>query len=259
MFVDSHAHLDSPEFGADRDAVIERARKAGLRYLLVIGGASGLEQMGAALDIAEGHDWIHAAAGIDPHEASKAHDVHFDLLRRLASRPKFLAVGEIGLDYYYDHSPREVQKQVLIRQLDLAHEVKLPIIIHCRDAWPDLRDILRAHWRETGLGGILHCFSGCSEDALELMDWGFLVSFAGNLTFKKADDLRAVAREIPLDRVLTETDCPYLAPVPYRGKRNEPAYVAEVTRELARLHNLSEKAMGHRVVRNFAEFFRLGS
>src|SRR5215472_10094553 len=230
MFVDSHAHLDGPEFDPDRDAVIERARKAGLRYLLVIGGASGLEQMGAALDIAE------------------AHDVHFDLLRRLASRPKFLAVGEIGLDYYYDHSPREVQKQALIRQLDLAHEVKLPIIIHCRDAWPDLRDILRAHWRETGLGGILHCFSGSSEDALELMDWGFLVSFAGNLTFKKANDLRAMAREIPLDRVLTETDCPYLAPVPYRGKRNEPAYVAEVTRELARLHNLSEEAMGHRVI-----------
>ena len=258
QFVDSHAHLDGSEFDADRDAVIERARAAGLRYLLVIGGASGLEQMGAALDIAEGHDWIHAAAGIHPHEASKAQDVHFDLLRRLARQPKFLAVGEIGLDYYYDHSPREVQKQVLNRQLDLAHEIKLPIIIHCRDAWPDLRDILRAHWRDRGLAGILHCFSGRREDALELMDRGFLVSFAGNLTFKKADDLRAVAREIPLDRVLTETDCPYLAPVPYRGKRNEPAYVAEVTRELARLHNLNEEAMGQRVVRNFSEFFGIG-
>jgi TatD DNase family protein len=258
QFVDSHAHLDGSEFDADRDAVIERARAAGLRYLLVIGGASGPEQMGAALDIAETHDWIYAAAGIHPHEASEAEDAHFEHLRRLAREPKFLAVGEIGLDYYYDHSPREVQKHVLIRQLDLAREGKLPVIIHCRDAWPDLRDILRAHWRDTGLGGILHCFSGSSEDAIELMDCGFLVSFAGNLTFKKADDLRAVAGEIPLERLLTETDCPYLAPVPYRGKRNEPAYVAEVARELARLHDLSEEAMGQRVVRNFAEFFRLG-
>jgi TatD DNase family protein len=258
MLVDSHAHLDGPEFDADRDAVIERARAAGLQHLLVIGGASGPEQMGAALDIAETHDWIYAAAGIHPHEASKAQDIHFDLLQRLARQPKLLAVGEIGLDYYYDHSPREIQKKVLIQQLDLARELKLPVIIHCRDAWPDLCDILRVHWRETGLGGILHCFSGSRRDAFELLDWRFLVSFAGNLTFKKADDLRAVASEMPLDRLLTETDCPYLAPVPYRGKRNEPAYVAEVTRELARLRNLSEEAMGQRAVENFAEFFRLG-
>src|SRR5215831_1098380 len=128
MLVDSHAHLDGVEFDADRAAVIERARAAGLRYLLVIGGASGPEQMGAALDIAETHDWIYAATGIHPHEASKAQDAHFDLLRRLARQPKFLAVGEIGLDYYYDHSPREIQRKVLIRQLDLAREVKLPVI-----------------------------------------------------------------------------------------------------------------------------------
>ncbi len=258
MFVDSHAHLDGSEFDADRDAVIERARAAGLCYLLVIGGAGGPEEMGAALTIAERHGWIYAAAGIHPHEASKARDAHFDHLRRLARQLRFLAVGEIGLDYYYDHSPREVQKQVLIRQLDLAREVKLPVIIHCRDAWPDLREIIRAHWRDAGLGGILHCFSGTRQDAFELMDWGFLVSFAGNLTFKKGEDLRAVAREIPVDRLLTETDCPYLAPVPRRGKRNEPAYVVEVTRELARLRNVSEEAMGQRAVRNFAEFFRLG-
>ena len=257
MFVDSHAHLDASEFDADRDGVIERARAAGLRYLLVVGGAGGPEGMGAALDIAESRDWIYAAAGIHPHEASKAQDAHFDHLRRLAHRPKFLAVGEIGLDYHYDHSPREVQKQILIQQLDLAREVKLPIVIHCRDAWPDLRQILRAHWRDAGLGGVLHCFSGSRADAFELMDWGFLVSFAGNLTFRKAEDLRAVAREIPVDRLLTETDSPYLAPAPHRGKRNEPAYVVEVTRELARLHNLTEEALGERAVQNFAEFFRL--
>ncbi len=257
MFVDSHAHLDGSEFDADREAVIERARVVGLRYLLAIGGATGPEEMEASLHIATGRDWIYAAAGIHPHEASKAQDAHFDLLRRLTCEPKFLAVGEIGLDYYYDHSPREVQIDVFIRQLDLAREVRLPIIIHCRDAWADLREIIRAHWRDTGLGGILHCFSGTRADAFQFMDWGFLVSFAGNLSFKKAEDLRTVACEVPLERLLTETDCPYLAPVPHRGRRNEPAYVVEVARELARLRGLAGEEMGERTLRNFAEFFRL--
>ncbi len=257
QFLDSHAHLDGSEFDPDRDAVIERARAAGLRYLLVIGGANGPDDMGSSLSLAEGHDWIYAAAGIHPHEASKAQDVHFDHLRRLARQHKFLAVGEIGLDYYYDHSPREVQQHVLKRQLDLAREVKLPIIIHCRDGWSDLREILRAHWHDAGLGGILHCFSGTRADAFELMDCGFLVSFAGNLTFKKAEDLRAVAREIPVERLLTETDSPYLAPAPYRGKRNEPAYVVEVTRQLGVLHDLDGDQMGLQAVQNFARFFHL--
>ena len=259
QFVDSHAHLDGSEFDADRDAVIERAGTAGLRYLLVIGGGNGPDHLGSALSIAESRDWTYAAAGIHPHEASKVRDAHFDHLRRLARQPKFLAVGEIGLDFYYNHSPREVQQQVLIRQLDLAREVKLPIIIHCRDAWPDLREILRAHWREAGLGGILHCFSGTRADAFELIDWGFLVSFAGNLTFRKAEDLRGVAREIPLDRLLTETDSPYLAPAPHRGKRNEPAHVVEVTRQLAALHGVDEHRMGRQVVQNFEHLFHLSS
>ena len=165
-----------------------------------------------------------------------------------------VAVGEIGLDYYYDHSPRDVQKQVLIRQMELARELKLPIIIHCRDAWADLREVAAAHWKPTGLGGILHCFTGSREDARTFMDWGFLISFAGNLTFKKAENLREVARVIPLDRLLTETDSPYLAPVPYRGKRNEPAYVRGVTQELARLRNLTEEEIARQVLQNFEKF-----
>ncbi len=136
----------------------------------------------------------------------------------------------------------------------LARELKRPIIIHCRDAWADLRDIAGAHWKPAGLGGILHCFTGSLEDARTFLDWGFLVSFAGNLTFKKAEDLRQVARVIPLDRLLTETDSPYLAPVPYRGKRNEPAYVRGVTRELARLRNLTEEELARRVLENFEKF-----
>ena len=274
VLVDSHCHLDDPAFDADRDAVIERARAAGLRYLLSIGGAAGPDHLGSALEIAERHEWVYAAAGIHPHEAAKARDSHFEELRRLASRPKLVAIGEIGLDYYYDHSPRDVQQQVLVRQLELAPDLGLPVIIHCRDAWADLRAIIRAHRapspgtdvRPGGGGdsggeesgrGILHCFTGTREDARELMGLGFMVSFAGNLTFRKAEGLRATAREIPLDRLLTETDSPYLAPVPHRGKRNEPAYVREVTGELARLHGLGEEEMGAHAVRNFARFFNL--
>ena len=256
-FVDSHAHLGDSGFDVDRDAVIERARAAGLRYLLAIGGGTGPDDLGSAVRLAELHDWIYAAVGVHPHEAGHFRDSHFEELRETSRHPKVLAVGEIGLDYHYDHSPRDVQKRVLVRQLELAREVKLPVVIHCRDAWSDLREIGRIHWQSAGLGGILHCFTGSREDAFTFLDWGFLVSFAGNVTFKKADNLRAVAREIPLDRLLTETDSPYLAPVPYRGKRNEPAYVREVSRELAALHHVSQEEMGEQAVRNFTGFFRL--
>jgi TatD DNase family protein len=254
--VDSHCHLDDADFDTDRDVVITRAHEAGLRYLLTIGGASGPDSIAASVPLADAHDWIWTAAGIHPHEASKAEERHFDELRRLARHPKFVAIGEIGLDYYYDHSPRDVQQQVLVQQLELAWELKLPVIIHCRDAWSDLRSLVRSHWQSAGLGGILHCFSGTREDAFELMDAGFLVSFAGNITFKKAENLRAVAREIPLDRLLTETDSPYLAPVPYRGKRNEPAFVVEVTRQLASLRQMSVEDLGRQTLQNFQRFVK---
>jgi len=257
MFVDSHCHLDDAVFDADREDVIARARAAGVRYLMTIGGAAGPDAMGTALKIAESHEGIFAAAGVHPHEASKAEERHFDQLRKWSGHPKFLAVGEIGLDYHYDHSPRETQKKVFIRQLELAREIRLPIVIHCREAWADLGEIIGAHWQASGLGGILHCFSGGREDASRFLDWGFLISFAGNITFKKADDLRAVAQQIPLDSLLTETDSPYLAPVPHRGKRNQPAYVVEVTRALAALHHVSPEEMGSRAVQNFTRFFCL--
>jgi TatD DNase family protein len=166
-----------------------------------------------------------------------------------------LAVGEIGLDYYYDYSPRDVQRQVLIRQMELARELMLPIMIHCRDAWTDLREVVDTHWKAAGLGGILHCFTGSEDDARAFLDWGFMISFAGNLTFKKAENLREVAPLIPLDHLLTETDSPYLAPIPYRGKRNEPAYVRGVVQELARLRNLPEEELALQVLKNFEKFF----
>ena len=254
MLLDSHAHLDDSGFDSDREAVIERARAAGLRYILVAGGGTGPERLDSPLAIAESRDWIFASVGLHPHEARHFTDSFAENILQFARHPKVVAVGEIGLDYYYDHSPREVQKQVLIRQMELAAQLKLPIIIHCRDAWPDLREIALTHWKSTGLAGILHCFSGNTEDARAFLDWGFLISFAGNLTFKKAEALREVARVIPLDRLLTETDSPYLAPVPYRGKRNEPAYVRAVTQELARLHLVSEEELARQVLENFENF-----
>ena len=257
MFIDSHAHLDDTDFDADREAVIASARAAGLRYILAVGGGSGPDNLASPLPIADRYDWIYATVGVHPHEARHWQDAHGEQIRKLAGHPKVIALGEIGLDYYYDHSPPEVQKQVLIRQLELARELGLPIVIHCRDAWSDLAEIIQTHWQSAGRGGILHCFTGAREDAFKFLGWGFLVSFAGNLTFKKAQDLRDVARYIPLDRLLTETDCPYLAPVPHRGKRNEPALVREVTRELAAIRNLSEEEMGQQAIRNFSRFFHL--
>ncbi|HXW15079.1 MAG TPA: TatD family hydrolase [Terriglobia bacterium] len=254
FLVDSHAHLDDTDFDPDRVEVIERARAAGLRYILVAGGGTGPDRLDSPLAIAEHYDWIYASVGVHPHDARRFTDSHAERIRQLAQRPKVVAVGEIGLDYYHDHSPREVQKQVLIRQMELARELDRPIIIHCRDAWADLREIAAAHWKPAGLGGILHCFTGSYEDARTFLDWNFLISFAGNLTFKKAAYLRDVARVIPLDRLLTETDSPYLAPVPHRGKRNEPAYVRAVTQELAQLRKMNEENLARQVLENFEKF-----
>ncbi len=257
MLVDSHAHLDDPGFDPDREAVIERARAAGLRYLLSVGGGQGPGDLASSIGFAESHDWITATVGVHPHEAKHLDEKHLESLRALARHPKVVAIGEIGLDYYYDHSPRETQKQAFILQLELARELRRPVVIHCRDAWSDLREIVAREWASSGFGGILHCFTGSLEDSRAFLDWGFLISFAGIVTFNKSDDLRAVAQKVPLDRLLTETDSPYLAPVPYRGKRNEPAYVREVTRTLAALQKISEEEMGRRAVENFARFFKL--
>ena len=258
FFVDSHCHLDDERFDADREEVIDRARQAGCRYLLTVSGGSGPDDLASGVPIAGSHDWIYTTAGIHPHEAKGAEERHFDLLRRAASEPKVLAIGEIGLDYFYDHSPRETQKQVLIEQLQIARETKLPVIIHCRDAWADLTEIIAGHWAGAGLGGILHCFTGSREEAFKFLDWGFMISFAGNVTFKKAETLREVAREVPLDRLLVETDSPYLAPVPNRGKRNEPVFVLGVVRKVAEVRCMAPEELGTRTGLNFVEFMGLG-
>ena len=257
MLVDSHCHLADHDFDSDRAAVIERARAAGVAYLLCIGGGETPDEFDSALSLATAHDWIYAAAGFHPHEAAKVEERHFERLCETLRKQKVLAVGEIGLDYHYDFSPHDLQGRVLIRQLDIARDEKLPVIIHCREAWADLEEIFKEHGRGLERGGVLHCFSGTMEDASRFMDRGFLVSFAGNVTFKNAEALRAVAREIPLDRLLAETDSPYLAPVPHRGKRNEPAFVADTTRALAELRGANEEEFAARLVRNFTEFFQI--
>ena len=257
FLLDSHAHLDDSQFDADRDAVIDRARAAGVKFLLAVSGGGGPDDLASAVPIAEKHDWIYATAGIHPHEAKRAEERHFEELLVAARHTKVIGLGELGLDYHYDHSPREVQKQVLIRQLEIASELKLPIVIHCREAWEDLTAIIESKWKLSALGGILHCFSGTRDDAFRFLDSGFLISFAGPITFKKAGDLRAIAAGLPLDCLLTETDCPYLAPVPYRGKRNEPAFVRETTQALAVLRNMTVEEMGERALQNFTRLFHL--
>jgi TatD DNase family protein len=256
--IDSHAHLEFPQFDADRPEMLARARAAGISTLLAIGSGSGPSRLDAAIPFAEQHDWIYASVGVHPHEAKLATDEHFQRLDALARHPRVIAWGEMGLDYYYDHSPREVQHAVFRRQLDQARAARLPIVIHCRDAWPDCLAILEECWVSSGLGGIMHCFSGTLEDARRSLEMGFLVSFAGNVTYPKAQNLREVAREVPLDRLLIETDSPFLAPQGMRGKRNEPAFVVEVARTLASVRNLSAPEIAACTADNFRRFFGLG-
>ncbi len=195
--IDSHAHLEFPQFDEDRVAMLERARAVGIEALLAIGSGTGPERLNAAIPFAEEYDWIYATIGIHPHEAQLATEEHFARLDELAKHPRVIAWGEMGLDYYYDHSPREVQQQVFRRQLGQAREAKLPIVIHCRDAWDDCLGLMDQEWKPTGLGGILHCFTGTLAEAQRGLDMGFMISFAGNVTYPKMQHLRDVARELP--------------------------------------------------------------
>lgn len=257
--IDSHAHIDAPQFAEDREAMLERARAAGIKTLLAIGNGPGPDKLDAALPFAEQHDWIYTTVGIHPHEAKDARPAHFEELARLAKRPRVIAWGEIGLDYFYDHSPRDLQVKVFHEQMELARSARLPIIIHCRDAWSQCLNLLEEVWKPSGLGGILHCFSSTLEDARRGVEMGFMISFAGNSTYPKAQNLREVAKALPLENILIETDSPYLAPQPHRGKRNEPAYVAEVARILASVRDLPAEEFAARTADNFRRFFHLSA
>ena len=255
--VDSHAHVDFPQFDEDRDSMLSRALEAGVSTLLAVGIGQGPNQLDAAIPFAEKYSWIYASTGIHPHEAAKANDAHFARLSELSRHPRVIALGEIGLDYHYDFSPRETQHAVFVRQMEIARAASLPIIIHCREAWPDCLVLLEQHWRSSGIGGVLHCFSGTLAEAQQGIDMGFQVSFAGNCTYPKTQNLRDVARVLPLESLFIETDSPYLAPQSRRGKRNEPAFVAEVARTLASVRDLPCDEFAAATSANFRRFFRL--
>jgi TatD DNase family protein len=263
VFVDSHAHLEGHRYDSDRESVIARARDAGVETIVAIGNGDGPVNFDCGIQLAEKYDFIYATIGIHPHEAKLADQAAFDRMAQLAKRAKVIAWGEIGLDYYYHHSPREVQQEVFLKQMDLARSAKLPIVIHCRpsdnseDAWDDCLRLIQEQWAPAALGGILHCFTGNSAQARRALDMGFMLSFAGNLTFPKAQQIRDAALEVPLDRVLIETDSPFLAPVPYRGKRNEPAFVIEVARQLGELRGFPPEEIGVLTTQNFHRFFSL--
>ncbi|MBN2370737.1 MAG: TatD family hydrolase [Vicinamibacteria bacterium] len=229
--IDSHCHIDSREFDADRDAVIERARAAGVETMLVVGVMDGRGGHESALNVSRRHG-LPVAVGIHPHEARFADEAAYEELARLAHEKRIVAVGEIGLDYHYDHSPRDAQREAFRRQLRLAQSVGLPVIIHTREADGETITILTEE-NVGASGGVLHCFSGGESLARRALDLGLYISFSGIVAFPKACEIREVARWVPEDRLLIETDAPYLAPPPYRGKRNEPAFVVEVARTLA--------------------------
>ena len=258
MFIDSHAHLDGPEFDADREEVLKRANDAGVSFILNVG--TGDPHSGAlerAVEFGRTHQNIYTAIGTHPHDARLYDDRAEEKIKTLVKNERVIAWGEIGLDFHYDNSPRDVQVDVFKRQLRAARECDLPVVIHTREAEAETIEILRSEYAGTARGGIFHCFSGSNELAQEALALGFMISFSGILTFAKADDLREVAKHVPLARMLIETDCPYLSPIPHRGKRNEPAYVVEVARVLGELYDVELEAMAYLTSDNFHRFFGL--
>jgi TatD DNase family protein len=278
LLIDSHAHLDSERYQGELPEILTRAKAAGIDAILSIGIGEGPAEMQQAFEICRKFNAesdpklprLYASAGIYPHNTHEANEDTLTKLDQLLAEPEVIACGEIGLDYYHDGSPHEIQKEIFIRQMQIATARQRPIIIHCRPkdgdnaCWDDTLDLLTAHWGGPGLpgreiGGILHCFSGELHHALRAIDLGFVISFAGNLTYPKAQALRDVAAQVPLDRLLVETDAPYLAPTPTRGKRNEPAWVAHTAAVLAELHNISPEEMASTTTKNFERLFRLTS
>lgn len=252
--IDTHCHVDSDQFDPDREAVIHRALEAGITTMLAIGTGEGPPHLDAAIQLANQHSCFLATVGVHPHNAIRVQPETYPELIRLAKHPKCVGIGEIGLDYHYDFSPREQQHEVFIRHLALAKDLKLPIVIHTREAWRDTIDILKQHW-DPALGGIFHCFSEGIDEAREAIDLNFHLGLGGVLTYPKADKMREAASFAPLNRILLETDAPYLAPVPFRGKRNEPAYVVDTAKRLAALRGLTLEELDELTTQNFSRLF----
>ena len=280
MLIDSHAHIDSERYADDREAMLRRAWEAGVGAVLAIGIGEEPAQMHRAVEICRqfnerppenelgpgtGLPRLYSSAGVYPHNTPEIDDAVLSKLDRLLAEPEVIACGEIGLDYFHPGAPHAAQREGLIRQLEIAAARKRPILIHCRgtnestDAWEDLFLVLEQYWRGTGLGGVMHCFGGGWEQARRSLDLGFLVSFAGNLTYPKAQALRDVAARLPLDGILVETDAPWLAPAPHRGQRNEPAWVARTAETLAELRGAEAQEIASVTTKNFFRLFSLGA
>lgn len=255
QMIDTHAHLEHERFRDDLDAVIARSKAAGVWPVVEVG--SDLPTSRTALELVRRYPGLLAAVGVHPHEAKDASDAALDELRTLAREPGVVAIGEIGLDYHYDFSPRDQQRRAFAAQISIAKEVGLPIVVHDREAHADALAILKSERAEEACG-VMHCFSGDWKLAHAVLDMGFYISVGGTLTFPNATALRDLVARLPLDRILLETDCPYLAPVPHRGKRNEPAYVVLVARELARLKRLDVGEVAAATSRNAEALFRSG-
>jgi TatD DNase family protein len=258
MIIDTHAHLDMEQYDTDREEVIERARANGVDYILNIG--CDVESSVRSLELAEQYDFIYATAGVHPHDVKSIDDATYADLKRLLVHPRMVAVGEIGLDYFKNYSPQDLQRTHFKKQLELAKELDKPIIIHCRDANEDMISILSEFYEpnEKARSGIFHCFSGDQKLADKALEMGFYISFSGSVTFKKSDELRAVAKTVPADRLFVETDCPYLAPVPKRGKRNEPAFVHHTAGLIAEVRGLRVEDVQRTTELNFFELFGIG-
>jgi TatD DNase family protein len=257
MFVDSHAHIDGPEFDTDRNEMLERAYATGVTTILNVG--TGDPHGGVferAIDLGRHHDRIYTAIGVHPHDARHYDDTAQSVIQHLlGTGERVIAWGEIGLDFHYNNSPQDVQIDVFRRQLNAACDARVPVIIHTREAENETLDSLQSEYSDADRRGVFHCFSGSKDLAHRALDLGFALSFSGIVTFRRADELRVIAKEVPLDRLLIETDCPFLAPVPYRGKRNEPAYVVEVARCIAELRDLPLEEIAQVTTDNFQRFF----
>lgn len=255
MLFDTHCHLDDEKYNEDRETVIDRMRREdGVGLVMCVG--ADMESSKRAIALAEKYDFIYAAVGVHPHDTETMTEADIDTLYALAQHEKVKAIGEIGLDYYYENSQRDIQKEWFVRQMRLAHEVGLPVIIHDRDAHGDCMDILKSE-RVDLTGGVFHCFSGSVEMACEALKLGMYISFAGPVTFKNAHKTVDAAREVPLDRIFIETDSPYLAPVPHRGERNDPGKVKYIAEKIAEIRNLEYSEIEKITYENAVKFFKI--
>ena len=254
MYIDSHAHINFNRFDEDRDEVIQRAKNCGIDYILNIG--IDLSTSKQSIKLAEKYELIYATVGVHPHDAGKVKPEHWQQFEKMLEHPKVVAIGEIGLDFYRNYSPRDVQHKVLQRQLQLAVDTNMPIIVHTRNAWPDILSIFEGEYRGK-LAGVFHCFSGEEEHARRVLDLGFYISFTGVVTFKKSQALE-IAKKIPLNRILLETDCPFMAPMPFRGKRCEPAYIPFIAEKIAEVRAVDEQELARQTSENVKELFGIG-